>query len=318
VRLRLGRREKYVTKPSISAAVVCALAGARRRLGPSAWARDEADAAARRSADAPTCFGLIEQGGRQHARKPTVRAQPTDVAVATAPSSSCRPCFAPFTAAPEVNLALGVGKPRNRLRARARARSGRGDRRAAARTRQRGLRSSRTSSVRSSAPDDPLAGGPPLGPDQLATGCGDARTRIRHEPALHEFLADNDIRPQSLTLGSNGAIKEAVRLGLGVSIQVARRFEHELGTGALAEVASARTPAQAGVCAALGNRCHRAPAVEKVPRISRKAPAGKKAFEGRDRRVIPDEMEPDCTSICRPIRATRQEDRADDATPADR
>ena len=36
---------------------------------------------------------------------------------------------------------------------------------------------------------------------------------------VSEFLAEHDLRPQTLTLGSNGAIKEAVRLGLGVSLQ---------------------------------------------------------------------------------------------------
>jgi DNA-binding transcriptional LysR family regulator len=53
---------------------------------------------------------------------------------------------------------------------------------------------------------------------------------------VSEFLADHDLRPQTLTLGSNGAIKEAVRLGLGVSLQSRVAVEQELGTGSIAEI----------------------------------------------------------------------------------
>jgi DNA-binding transcriptional LysR family regulator len=51
-----------------------------------------------------------------------------------------------------------------------------------------------------------------------------------------EFLAAHELRPDTLTLGSNGAIKEAVRLGLGVSLQSRLAVEQELRTGALAEI----------------------------------------------------------------------------------
>jgi DNA-binding transcriptional LysR family regulator len=51
-----------------------------------------------------------------------------------------------------------------------------------------------------------------------------------------EFLNDHSLRPQTLTLGSNGAIKEAVRLGLGVSLQSRVAVEPELRAGALAEI----------------------------------------------------------------------------------
>ena len=53
---------------------------------------------------------------------------------------------------------------------------------------------------------------------------------------LAEFLAEHDLRPQTLTLGSNGAIKEAVRLGLGVSLQSRVAVEQELAAGTLAEL----------------------------------------------------------------------------------
>lgn len=53
---------------------------------------------------------------------------------------------------------------------------------------------------------------------------------------VSEFLSEHGLRPQTLTLGSNGAIKEAVRLGLGISLQSRVAVEQELRTGALLEV----------------------------------------------------------------------------------
>ena len=53
---------------------------------------------------------------------------------------------------------------------------------------------------------------------------------------VSEFLSDHDLRPQTLTLGSNGAIKEAVRLGLGLSLASRVAVEHELSSGMLAEI----------------------------------------------------------------------------------
>jgi DNA-binding transcriptional LysR family regulator len=46
-----------------------------------------------------------------------------------------------------------------------------------------------------------------------------------------EFLAGHDLRPPIRTLGSNGAIKQAARAGLGVSLQsrLAAHLEVELG-----------------------------------------------------------------------------------------
>src|SRR3954454_2722138 len=86
------------------------------------------------------------------------------------------------------------------------------------------------------APDDDLAG-KSAKPEALAE-----RVWLQREPGsgtrqlLSEFLAEHDLRPQTLTLGSNGAIKEAVRRGLGVSIQSRVAVEHELHDGTLAEI----------------------------------------------------------------------------------
>ncbi len=74
-------------------------------------------------------------------------------------------------------------------------------------------------------------------PEELAR-----RVWLMREPGsgtrqlVAEFLSDHDLRPQTLTLGSNGAIKEAVRLGLGVSLQSRVAVEHELSAGTLAEI----------------------------------------------------------------------------------
>ena len=87
------------------------------------------------------------------------------------------------------------------------------------------------------APGDELAGERPVRPEEL-TGrvwlMRESGSGTRHLVA--EFLADHDLRPQTLTLGSNGAIKEAVRLGLGVSLQSRVAVEHELRSGTLAEI----------------------------------------------------------------------------------
>jgi DNA-binding transcriptional LysR family regulator len=55
--------------------------------------------------------------------------------------------------------------------------------------------------------------------------------------ALNEqFLADRGMNPDTLTLGSNGAIKQAARVGLGVSLVSRAAVEDELAGGRLAEL----------------------------------------------------------------------------------
>ncbi len=55
--------------------------------------------------------------------------------------------------------------------------------------------------------------------------------------ALNEqFLADHGLEPQTLTLGSNGAIKQAARAGLGVSLLSRAAVETELESGWLGEI----------------------------------------------------------------------------------
>jgi len=86
-------------------------------------------------------------------------------------------------------------------------------------------------------PDDPLVSGRTVRPEDLG-----GSVWLQREPGsgtrelVGEFLAEHDLRPQTLTLGSNGAIKEAVRLGLGISLQSRMAVEHELEDGTLAQI----------------------------------------------------------------------------------
>ena len=55
--------------------------------------------------------------------------------------------------------------------------------------------------------------------------------------ALNErFLEEQGIAPQTLTLGSNGAIRQAVRAGLGVSLVSRETVEGEFESGRLGEI----------------------------------------------------------------------------------
>jgi LysR family transcriptional regulator, low CO2-responsive transcriptional regulator len=87
------------------------------------------------------------------------------------------------------------------------------------------------------APDDSALGGRRLGPEQLAQ-----RTWLLREPgsgtrALNEqFLEQLGLNPGTLTLGSNGAIKQAARAGLGISLLSRAAAEVELRSGLLGEL----------------------------------------------------------------------------------
>ena len=79
------------------------------------------------------------------------------------------------------------------------------------------------------APGDPLAKRRWVAVEELA-----ARSWLLREPGsgtrtlCEEFLASRGIEPNVLTLGSNGAIKQAARTGLGVALQSRAAVELEL------------------------------------------------------------------------------------------
>ncbi len=85
--------------------------------------------------------------------------------------------------------------------------------------------------------DDPLAGRGDVPIAELAE-----RTWLLREEGsgtrsmIEELLALHGLRPRTLPFGSNGAIKHAVRIGLGVSVQSRVAVELELRTGMLAAI----------------------------------------------------------------------------------
>jgi DNA-binding transcriptional LysR family regulator len=93
------------------------------------------------------------------------------------------------------------------------------------------------------APDDALAHRGALASGEL----GD-RPWLLREPGSgtrafgEQFLCDRGIEPRTLTLGSNGAIKQAARAGLGVSLLSRAAVHSELASGRLSEIALSDGP----------------------------------------------------------------------------
>ncbi len=94
------------------------------------------------------------------------------------------------------------------------------------------------------APDDPAASAGPIDPTELA-----GRAWLLREPGSgtrtvnQQFLDDHGLDLQTLTLGSNGAIKQAARAGLGVSLLSRAAVETELASGWLGEIRLVDGPA---------------------------------------------------------------------------
>src|SRR3954447_12943521 len=237
-----GAAEKlYVTQPSISAAV-SALSREldvelTERVGRGIGLTAAGDAFRPYAADV---LGLIEQG-RQAAREAADFSMRSlrIVAVATAAEYVVPSLLRAFHRLhPEVNLALEVA---NR-----------------ATVFERVLEHEVDVAIAGRPPEDArIAGSAFLGnelaliaaPGVQRVGSGSLdrrqlgdRVGLQREPGsctrqlLAEFLHEHDIRPQTLTLGSNGAIKEAGRLGLGVSLPSRVAVEQELAAGTLAEL----------------------------------------------------------------------------------
>jgi len=87
------------------------------------------------------------------------------------------------------------------------------------------------------APDDSAAGRAPIPAAELADRSWLLRELGSGTRALNElFLAERELQPRTLTLGSNGAIKQAARAGLGVSLLSRVGVEAELDAGLLGEI----------------------------------------------------------------------------------
>lgn len=87
------------------------------------------------------------------------------------------------------------------------------------------------------APSDPLARSGTVAVEELA-----GRPWLMREPGsgtrtlVEEYLVANELKPPILTLGSNGAIKQAVALGLGLALQPRCAVQLELELGMLATI----------------------------------------------------------------------------------
>jgi DNA-binding transcriptional LysR family regulator len=85
--------------------------------------------------------------------------------------------------------------------------------------------------------DEPHAGGAPVSVSALADAVWLLREKGSGTRSLTEqFLAEQGLHPRLMTLGSNGAIKQAVRAGLGISLQSRMAVALELEAGRLAVI----------------------------------------------------------------------------------
>jgi DNA-binding transcriptional LysR family regulator len=108
------------------------------------------------------------------------------------------------------------------------------------------------------SPDDPHAGGGPVDASEL-----ERRVWLLREPGSgtrvvnEEFLTTSSLEPQTLTLGSNGAIKQAARAGIGVSFISRAAVALELEHGLLAALPVRHRPAARrwyAMCSTVGPR----------------------------------------------------------------
>ena len=97
------------------------------------------------------------------------------------------------------------------------------------------------------APDLAAGAGRADGPDGLLTWLA-RQTWLLREPgsgtraSMAALLAELDIAPLALMVGSNGAIRESARVGLGVTLVSRDAVAAELAGGALAEIPVPGTP----------------------------------------------------------------------------
>lgn len=228
--------ELVVTQPSVSAAVSALSreigADLTERVGRSVRPSPAGAAFGPYAADV---IGLLDQGGRAAREIAQGAARELRIAAVTTAGEHLVPALMrAFSAGrPEITLSLHVG---NRERVFER--------------------------VRTHQSDVAIAGRPPSqggivaehllpNPIVIVTGAGDDLARRRSVPVeelagrpwllreegsgtramTEEFLASHALRPRLLTLGSNGAIKQAARAGLGISLQphMATELELELG-----------------------------------------------------------------------------------------
>jgi LysR family transcriptional regulator, low CO2-responsive transcriptional regulator len=233
--------ELIVTQPSVSSA----LAALSRELGCELFERAGrgirlTDAGSAFAPYAEDVLGLLDRGRSAVREAAAVAARRLQIAAVTTAAESFVPgLMRAFSAEhPEVDLTLVVGNREDVLERVLRhaadvAITGKppGDDRLLAEPLMD------NAIVCITAPDDAVAGAGPVDAASLS-----GRAWLLREPgsgtrALNEqFLADQGLDPRTLTLGSNGAIKQAARAGLGVSLLSRAAVEAELESGWLAEI----------------------------------------------------------------------------------
>ncbi len=237
--------ELVVTQPSVSAAV-SALSRElgvelTERLGRSVRPSAAGQAFAPYAADV---IGLLDQGARAaHEASDSAARELCIGAVTTAGEHIVPALMEAFSARhPEIRLSVDVG---NRERVFERIRSHRSDVAIGGRPPSEGVVGESfldNPIVMITAPGDPLGGRRSVPIAEL----GERPWLLREEGSgtrtmSEEFLAAHDLSPPILTLGSNGAIKQAARVGLGVSLlsRMAAQLELELGLLATIDVRAA-------------------------------------------------------------------------------
>ena len=233
--------ELVVTQPSVSSAI----AALGRELGCELFERagrgiSLTDAGTAFVAYAADVIGLLEMGREAAREAADVAARRLRIAaVTTAAESFVPPLMRSFSAAhPDVELTLDVGN-RDYVLDRVLnhtadvALSGKPptDERLLAEP----LMDNEIACITS--PDDAAAIEKPVDSAQLGH-----RSWLLREPGSgtrvlgEQFLAERGLSPKTLTLGSNGAIKQAARAGLGVSLISRAAVEVELASGRLGEI----------------------------------------------------------------------------------
>lgn len=233
--------ELVVTQPSVSSA----LAALARELGCELFERSGRGIRLTASGAvfapyAEDVIGLLDQGRQAAQEAADVAARKLRIiAVTTAAESFVPPLMRLFADQhPEIELTLAVGNREDVLERVLNhsvdvAISGKppaDDRLVAERLTDNEI-------VCITAPDDPAVGQAALPAVALA-----GRRWLLREPgsgtrALNEqFLSNRGLDPVTLTLGSNGAIKQAARAGLGVSLLSRAAVESELTSGWLGEL----------------------------------------------------------------------------------
>jgi LysR family transcriptional regulator, low CO2-responsive transcriptional regulator len=238
--------ELYVTQPSVSAAV----SALSKELGVELTNRmgRSVEPSAAGEVFAPYAahvIGLLDQGARAAREAAGAAARELRIAAVTTAAEHIVPQLVQEYSArrPELTLTLDVG---NRQRVFRELASHRADVAIGGRP----------------PPNGQLSGEPFLdNPILLITASGDPLARRRSVPVgelgmrpwllrepgsgtrtmTEEFLARHELSPRMLTMGSNGAIKQATRAGLGVSLQSRAATALELKHGLL-DTISLREP----------------------------------------------------------------------------